>query len=122
MTNTWSPSGPLRSAFTGIATAVRTRPYGNTNTHRGPWGRGESSVPDPGPHRCVSRARIDARIERHDPCGKRSRVAGDENFNLIALAQTGSDALGDREVHVHGLIHALQRCQLGALVQILAGV
>ena len=50
------------------------------------------------------------------------RVAGGEHGDRLALAQLGRHRLGHREVHVGRNIDPLQGGELGAFVQVLAGM
>jgi hypothetical protein len=68
----------------------------------------------------VARVRIDARVDRQNRGD--DRCVTREHLNLSATAELRGDALCDGEVHVHIVIDALERGDLRAFVQVLAGM
>jgi hypothetical protein len=67
-------------------------------------------VIDPRPHHGVPGRRVDPRIDGDNPgLHRRGGAICRENLDDVVLPQTRGDLLLDREVHVGGLVDALQR-------------
>src|SRR5213594_2902617 len=98
------------------------RADGNADAHRGARCRRVGGALDPRADHGVAGRGVDARVDCDDPGRGRRRVAGGEDVDALADAKARGDPLGDREVHVHGVVDPLQCRELGALVQVLARV
>jgi hypothetical protein len=100
----------------------RHRPGQRPHRNFDPHGRAGSrrGLGDPGPHQRVPRGRIHPGIDGHDPGRERSRLAGGEHRHVLSDPEARRDYLRDREIHIGRSVHALERRQLGSLVQVLA--
>src|SRR5512141_2291037 len=94
----------------------------NPDAHRGAGRRRVGGALDSRSHHSIACRRVDTRVHRDDFGCDRGRLATGGYVDAVAFPQTGSDLLRDREVHMHCVVNTLQRCEFGALVQILARV
>ena len=121
MMKTWSPCGPFRRAADRDRHGRHWRTDRHPDADRGPRGRAAGGYLDAGPHHGVPGGWVDLGVHGLDP-GRDRRPRADEQVHSVPGLQADGHRLRDREVHVHCWIHALERRELSALVQVLARV